>query len=590
MVTRKEDSTHGHKADLLLVTVTEVEARAVLDVFAHVGNPDKKLFIGENTYFDLGVIGGTRTFMVQSDMGASGPGGATLVIYEGIKDLSPSAVIMVGIAFGLIPDKQHLGDILISRQLVGYELQKIDQGANGEEIIIPRGDRVQASPRLLSRLRASIFDWQGPEVHFGLMFSGEKLVNNKNFCNKLLGLEREAIGGEMEGTGLYSAAYRNKVDWVLIKAICDWADGHKDTTCQKLAAENAARFILHVLKQDALSDNNDEKPPPSQTQDIPPLKRPVGTILCTYHEHASWVLALDWEPDGDRIASGGGDGVVRIWDANTAHTLLTYRGHKWLDKRVNWLPKIYTLAWSPEGLRVASAGDGKKVYVWDATTGQTITEYSGHSAWLLPNVFALAWSPKGNYIASACSAGTFDKTVHIWNAKSGETKLRYNSSYGAVPDFSVSSIAWSPDGQRIASACGSKTIRLWDATYGKTISTFKTSSAYIYIIAWSPDGQRLALANGNATAEILDASNGRILLTYRGHQDGVRDIAWSPDGKHIATASNDTTVQIWNATSGQCLYTHEEHASMTTSVVWSPDGTRIASCSNDKTVQIWQAV
>src|SRR5712692_3198405 len=128
MVAQNEDSTRRHKVDLLLVTATEVEARAVLNVFLPHNSTFIQHYIGDSTYFDLGVIGGARTFLVQSEMGAGGPAGASLVVYEGIKALSPSAVIMVGIAFGLIPEKQRLGDILVSRQLAGYELQKIEQG------------------------------------------------------------------------------------------------------------------------------------------------------------------------------------------------------------------------------------------------------------------------------------------------------------------------------------------------------------------------------------------------------------------------------------------------------------------------------
>ncbi|MFL5655043.1 MAG: hypothetical protein ACJ8CB_12820 [Ktedonobacteraceae bacterium] len=585
-----EEQVRELSCDVLLVTATEVEARAVLNVFPRHGSTFEQRSIDKNTYFDLGVIGGARTFLVQSERGAGGPSGATLVVHEGIKALSPSAVIMVGIAFGLIPEKQRLGDILVSQQLAGYELQKIEKGPGGAEIIRPRGDRVQASPRLLSRLRASIFDWREPKVHFGLVLSGDKLVNHKIFRNKLLGIEPEAIGGEMEGTGVYAAAQRSKVDWILVKAICDWADGHKDDAYQQQAAENAARFVLHVLQQRGLAENNSSAPPPTQTPpEAPPQRRAKGAILRTYNIHSSYVVAVAWEPDGNRIASAGGDGLVRVWDADTGHTSLTYRGHPWVVKSVNMAPTIYAIAWSPEGLRLASGGVGTAVHVWDAATGQDIIGYTGHSG-LLPDVWALAWSPDGKRIASACSAISTDKTIHIWNATTGAKILHYESKYGLLPNFSVSSLAWAPQGDRIASTCGDKTIRLWDAATGKPISTFKTSSDWIYTIAWSPDGRYLALANGNSTAEILDPSTGWILLTYRGHHEGVRDIAWSPDGSRLATASNDTTVQIWDAANGTCLYTHQEHAAWTTSVAWSPDGTRIASASNDKTVQVWQAI
>src|SRR5947207_6203550 len=180
MVARDEGLAQRDKADLLLVTAIEVEARAVLKMFLPQNSTFGQRHIGDSTYFDLGVIGGARIFLVQSEMGAGGPAGASLVVYEGIKALSPSAVIMVGIAFGLIPQEQRLGDILVSHQLMGYEMQKIERGSFGKELITPRGDRVQASPRLLSRLRAGIFDWQGPKVHFGLVLSGDKLVDHTN--------------------------------------------------------------------------------------------------------------------------------------------------------------------------------------------------------------------------------------------------------------------------------------------------------------------------------------------------------------------------------------------------------------------------
>ncbi len=240
-------------ADVLLVTVTEVEARAVLDQCqAITGQAATLMFRDDNTYHNLGRLGGARTFMVQSEMGVGGPGGALLTVQEGIRALAPAAVIMVGIAFGLDPQDQQIGDILVARQLLGYELQRVGTGANGAPIIRARGDRPSASTRLLDRCRAGALAWHGPPLHFGLMLSGEKLVDNQGFRDQLRQIEPEAIGGEMEGAGLYAAAQRSKVDWILVKAICDWADGNKHVgkrEQQYTAAQNAASFVLHVIQQ-----------------------------------------------------------------------------------------------------------------------------------------------------------------------------------------------------------------------------------------------------------------------------------------------------------------------------------------------------
>ncbi len=588
-----EERAPGLRCDVLLVTATEVETCAVRDVFLQKAGIFERRIINDKTYFDLGVIGGASIFLVQSEMGAGGPGGATLVVHESIKALSPSAIVMVGIILGLLPQEQNIGDILISRQLVGYEMQKVDVGPDGQEVIKPRGDRPQASTRLLDRFRASIFDWQGPKIHFGLILSGDKLINNEDYRDKLLRIEPEAIGGEMEGTGVYAAAYRNKVDWILVKAICDWADGNKDQekeVRQKQAAEQAARLTIHVLEQGGLTGNSTVIPSvsPGSNPVTAPFRRAIGTALRTYDIHSSWVVAVAWEPDGYRIASAGGDGLVRVWEAETGRTLLTYRGHRWRFEKVNMPPTIYNIAWSPEGLRLASAGDGTTVYVWDAATGQTIAIYDGHSG-LLPNVFALAWSPDGTRIASGCGAIGTDKTVHVWDATNGQKLLHYNSSYGYLPIFSVSAVAWSPDGTRIASTCGDKTIRIWNATNGKHISTLKVRSDWVSDLAWSPDGRRIALANGDRTATVWDTLTAEHVLTYAGHSESVRDVAWSPDSTRLATASNDHTVHIWDSLSGAHIYTYRGHAKWATSLAWSPDGTRIASASNDMTVQIWQA-
>lgn len=231
---------------ILIVTVTKVEAQAVLNTFSETaGKTWKRQPIGNKTYYELGVHGGVQVSMVQSEMGTATPGGALITVHNAIKDLHPQAVIMSGIAFGLRPDKQKLGDILVSRQIQHYEPQKIDF----QKGKIPRGDRSMTSERLLDRFRSGDLDWQGANIHFGLVLSGEKLVNDPDFRDWLLQTEPEAIGGEMEATGLYTAARDSKTDWILVKAICDWADGNKNDGAQSLAAQNAAQFVLHVVNQ-----------------------------------------------------------------------------------------------------------------------------------------------------------------------------------------------------------------------------------------------------------------------------------------------------------------------------------------------------
>ena len=122
--------------------------------------------------------------------------------------------------------------------------------ADGQSRIILRGDKPHAWPWLLNHLKSANLLWDGARVRFGCILSGEKLVDNLDFREQLHSFELEAIGGEMEGTGLYVACQDQKVDWILVKAICDWADGHKaqdKDARQQTAATNAAAFVLYAL-------------------------------------------------------------------------------------------------------------------------------------------------------------------------------------------------------------------------------------------------------------------------------------------------------------------------------------------------------
>lgn len=243
--------------DLLLVTVTKVETKAVFDVFREATGQDAKpIPLAEKVFHDLGTVNGTRVCLVQSEMGAGGLGAALQTVQKGIEAVSPSAVIMVGIAFGVNEKEQKIGDILVSRQLVPYDFQKVATRARGrrrEPNFILRDDIAHCSPRLFDAFRGAEPYWneQAIHIHVGKVLTGEKLIDNLDYRKELVELVAEAIGGEMEGRGLYVACQDKKVDWILVKAISDWADGKKrrnKKARQELAALNAAKYILHVLQ------------------------------------------------------------------------------------------------------------------------------------------------------------------------------------------------------------------------------------------------------------------------------------------------------------------------------------------------------
>lgn len=582
----REIQKHPLKADVLLVTATEVEARAVLDVFGKVEKAPALMFIADKGYYDLGMIAGARTFMIQSEMGV----GTLLTLRESLEVLSPSVLIIVGIAFGLKPEEQQLGDILVSTRLESFELQRLGEDAKGQSVTTLHKESLPISKSLLERFKVGSIALTDLIVHFGPILSGTKFTDNQDYRNQLLEIKPDAIGGEMEGAGLFTAPHRYKIDCILVKAICDWADGLKilDRAVQQKAAHNAALFTLYVLQQGGFERAIREPSSLSQTFQS---SHALGTTLRTYGEHSNWVLSAAWEPNGSRIASAGSGGAVHIWNADTGSTLLTYLGHQHrsIMAKTLFLPTIYNVVWSPTEPRVASGGDGKEIHIWNADTGGINCIYRGHSG-LLPNIFAIDWSPDGKSIASACSSASIDKTIHIWDAENGQLIRRCATTAGSTPNFSVLALAWSPDGSRIAATCDNHIILLLNPHTGERITSYSVSAPWTSHLAWSSDSRFLATANSDATVQIWDTFLHKLVLAYSGHSDSVRAVAWSSDGEMIASASNDKTVQLWNPTTGKTIFIYRRHFDWTTDVTWSPNGRLIASASNDKTVHVWQAV
>ena len=169
---------------------------------------------------------------------------------------------------------------------------------------------------------------------------------------------------------------------------------------------------------------------------------------------------------------------------------------------------------------------------------------------------ALAWSPDSRYIASASD----DKTVQVWPFEQirgilvqEERLARKNSMIYSGHTGWVKTVAWSPNGTRLASGSWDNTVQLWNATDGRFVYVHADHSSWINAVAWSPNSTRIASASNDGTVHLWDANNGhevftkRTFFTYEGHRDDVRAVAWSPDGTRIASGGHDTTVQIWDA-------------------------------------------
>jgi uncharacterized protein with WD repeat len=195
-------------------------------------------------------------------------------------------------------------------------------------------------------------------------------------------------------------------------------------------------------------------------------------------------------------------------------------------------------------------------------------------------VTSVVFSAEGDRLASAST----DKTVRVWDAKTGQPlhTLEGHTEY-------VNSVVFSAEGDRLASASGDKTVRVWDVKTGQPLHTLEGHTDQVTSVAFSTEGDRLASTSDDKTVRVWDAKIGQLLHTLEGHTDYVTSVAFSTEGDRLASASDDKTVRVWDAKTGQLLHTLEGHTDYVTSIAFSAEGDRLASASGDKTVRVWDA-
>ncbi|KAJ5730165.1 vegetative incompatibility protein HET-E-1 [Penicillium malachiteum] len=193
-------------------------------------------------------------------------------------------------------------------------------------------------------------------------------------------------------------------------------------------------------------------------------------------------------------------------------------------------------------------------------------------------VRSVAFSPDGQTVAS----GSYNHTIKLWDARTGKELQTLRGHSG-----SIWSVAFSPDGQTVASSSDDHTIKLWDAHTGKELQTLKGHSGRVKSVAFSPDGQTVASGSDDHTIKIWDAQICKLLQTLQGHFSSVRSVTFSPDGQILASGSDDCTIKLWDAQMGKDLQTLDGYYDSVNSVTFSPDGHMVASGSADDRIQIW---
>jgi WD40 repeat protein/serine/threonine protein kinase len=283
-----------------------------------------------------------------------------------------------------------------------------------------------------------------------------------------------------------------------------------------------------------------------------------------FAQHSDAVGAVAFSPDGLMLASGSKDKTIQIWDLATGKSIRTFEGDS---------STIWSVAFDSNGTRLVTGTGFWRVMLWDMKTGQSIRSLD-HAA----SVWSVAISHDGQLIAS----GSGDKTTKIWDAENG--RLIHN-----LPDHTdfVYSVAFSPDDKTLVSASKDNKITIVDVATGRLLKTVDGHADQVRSVAISPDGQTLVSGSYDESIKIWNLETGELIRSLKGHSDDIVSVAISPDGKFIASGSKDKTIKIWDLATGELLNTLTGHLDQVYVVTFSPDGKTIASGSKDNSIRLW---
>jgi WD40 repeat protein len=336
----------------------------------------------------------------------------------------------------------------------------------------------------------------------------------------------------------------------------------------------------------------------------------TGEQLETLWGEGLYLEAIAFSPDGTKLAGGGNDHRVHVWDASSGEELVksSGAGHPidaaaitsdggtlvlgattalvvldaaTLEERKRIPARVgIGLALSPDGKK-AVAGGWESLTLWDLETGRLLRDYGKQEG----SVWGVAFSPDGDTFTSAS-----ERTLHLWSARSGKELL-------SIENGECMAAAFSPDGSVLAAANGSGGLTLYDPASGEEVRSIKQNTE-VCAIAFSADGRLVASGGRDGSIRISRTATGRAphKLTW---EEGVRAIAFSPDGTLLATGGwgkwpgvqreglDPGGVALWDLESEEKIAELEGHAAFVSAVAFTEDGKVLLSASDDGTVLAW---
>jgi uncharacterized protein with WD repeat len=305
----------------------------------------------------------------------------------------------------------------------------------------------------------------------------------------------------------------------------------------------------------------------------PTVPPPNFSSQKTFKGHSGWISSLAFSPDGQRLASSSWDRSVKVWEVPSGEQSSTI---------TRKMMEVQTLAFSPDGRLLATENSANAVTFWDTATRKEVLTLPSNKSDEMPGknwVYSIAFSPDSRWLAT----GLDDKTIRVWDVATGHPVFDLPTERRVV-----TYVAFSPDGRYLASGKDEKTIAIWDVASRKIVHTLIGHKKSVYAVAFSPNGRWLASASGDKSVKLWDVASGHELRTLTGHNSNVTSVAFSPDGRWLASGSWDKTTKIWDAERGQEVQTLA-NTNPVYAIAFDGRGGWLASGTQDGTIKLWHS-